>query len=90
MAQSMRIAHYNGTAPNAVQPDVVNIVGKLAQRINIRCIDGTNALEVSFDGKNFYRLPINSAPLDFTCALQRFYVRGVAGTSLWCAVTNEG
>lgn len=86
---SMRLVHYNGTAPSGVPTKVP--LGHLAQRINIRNIDGANPLEVSFDGgRNFYRIPINSLPLDMPCSLFFFYVQGVGGTANWCAVTNEG
>lgn len=88
---SMRIVHYNGTAPAAPSPAKVLMTVGLAQRINIRNVDGANSLEVSFDsGRNFYLIPINSLPLDIPCSLHFFYVRGVGGTAAYTAVTNEG
>jgi hypothetical protein len=86
---AMRIVHYNGTASTA--GDRVAIVRGPAQRINVRNIDGANPLEISFDGgRNFYTLPINSFPLDMSCMLHFFVVRGVGGTAKYCIVTNEG
>jgi hypothetical protein len=85
----MRIAHYAGTASTA--GDKISITKGPAQRINIRNVDGANPLEVSFDaGRNYYRIPLNGFPLDITCMLYFFFVRGVGGTAAWCAVTNEG
>lgn len=90
MSRPLRLAHYNGTAPNATAPDKVSFA-KLAQRVHVRNVDGANALEISFDaGHTFYKLPINSLPLDFDCLLHFCYVRGVGGTAAFCILTNEG
>lgn len=86
---AMRLTHYNGTASTA--GDKIVISRGLAQRINIRNNDGTNALEVSFDsGRTYYKIPINSFPLDIPCMLHFFYVRGVGGTAVYSAITHEG
>lgn len=87
--RAMHVEHYGGTA--SLAGDRVESRRGLIQRINIRNIDGANALEVSFDlGHRYYRIPINSFPLDFTAMVHEVWVRGVVGTAAWVAVTNEG
>ena len=86
---AMRIVHHAGVA--SVLGDKIAIIKGPAQRINIRNIDGANALQVSFDGgRNFYTMPLNSVPLEMSCMLHFFHVRGLGGTAAWCAVTNAG
>lgn len=97
---SLRIGVYSGTAPtvgtNAPPPVLIGgeagspTAGALAQWIEIRNLDGTNALQVSFDGQNWFTINALSYPLRTRCAIRQFYVRGAAGTPAWCALTNEG
>jgi len=86
---AMRTIHYSGAATTT--PAKVTLSVGLAQRINVRNLDGTNGLDVSFDGgRSFYTILATSVPLDIACSLHFFWVRSTAAVVNWCAVTNEG
>jgi hypothetical protein len=88
MPQASRFRHYSGTAPAGSAPQKVALTRR-GVGISITNKDGTNLLEISFDGgRNFY--PIYATKEFKGDALMHFfYVRSSAGAA-WSAVVAEG
>lgn len=89
MGRAMGTAHYNGTAGSGTVSQI--LFARQAQHIHVRNLDGTNGLDVSFDGgKNFCTIKATSFPLDIDCLCSGVWVRGVGGAVAYSIVTNEG
>jgi len=81
--QSQNAHHFNGTATTT--PAKVEL-GRLMQHLNIRNLDTTDGLEVSFNGgQSFYTIPAGQF-LSESVRKHEFWVRATAGTVDYCAI----
>jgi hypothetical protein len=87
MITSMRVSHFNGTASTTVAKISAN---KLAQRVYIRNVGGTNAIQVSFDGgANFLTIPA-SGEFEGDVLCHYFFIQSAASTSVYSGLFYEG
>lgn len=87
--RAMKAVHYNGTAGSGTISQI--LFARQAQHIHVRNLDGTNGLDVSFDGgHNFCTINATSFPLSVDCLNNAVHVRGVGGAVAFSIVTNEG
>jgi len=88
-ARPMKMRHVNGAATTT--PTKVSVNRGLGQYIRIANLDGTNNLEVSFNGGgNYYSILPGHPPLDVDAQFHFFYVRSNTGTVNWSALIGEG
>lgn len=85
----MRMRHVNGSATTT--PTKVSVNRGIGQYIRIANLDGTNGLEVSFDGgRNFFTISAGDPPLDVAALFHWFHVRSTAATVAYTAILGEG